>query len=465
MALALHATLAWISWRPPRRLPMGDEGLYLRAARQLLASGSFDLEPLWPPLYPVFLAFGKTLGGGSWWGVVLVQVALLLWVAWLVRDLAGRLVGKGMVADLASLFVLLHPTLAAFCHYFWPEVLHLALMTTAFWLLARPSRGWVAMFTLGMLLGLALASKAILGPLVPLLLLVVAYRPEGAGDESGTVARTRTWHLPWMAGAGLRTRTWHLSPAVWVALGLLLGTLPWMAWNGQRTGSFVLSDSVAFNLALGLENTSRREMVDSRAAGALESFLHGGTSFDERRDRQWQEVARLVRSEGPLTLLRRQLGSQYFRLFHVDSNLVHQLPGGALAERGKGYREGSPLLARGLRLYAQVFHLALWALAWAGALLLVHRRHPWLWGGALFLLYNFALFLALHVTTRYRLQLVPFLAIYAAGAIAWWQVHQGAGKGDAAPSGEDAASFVEPTARTWGLVVVGCMLLLWLAWG
>ena len=518
LALALHTMLAWISWRPPGRLPIGDEGLYLGAARQFLARGTFDLEPLWPPLYPVFLALGKMLGGG-WWLVVAVQMVLLLWVAWVVRDLARWLVGEGMAADLAGFLVLLHPTLAAFCHYFWPELLHLAAMTTVFWLLVRGGRGRGAMLALGALLGVALASKAILGPLVPLVLLAVAYRPtpEGIANEpagaSSATAQTRTWHLFWSvrAGlqtgtwhlfrsvwarlrtrtwhlfrsvrarlrtrtwhlfrsvrAGLQTTTWHLAPVVWVALALVLTTVPWRVWNAQRTGTFVLSDSVAFNLALGLDNTSRREMVDPRAADALRRFRQGGTTFDERRQRQWREVGELVRREGPASLLRRQLGSQYFRLLHVDSNFVHQLPGGALAERGKGYRAVPPLLATVLRLYARGFHLALWALAWVGAVLLAHRRHPWLWAVALFVLYNLALFLALHVTTRYRLQLVPCLALYAAGALAWWQTRHWAphgSNGDAMPSPDGTDSFVQPTGKTWVLVGVGWLLLSWLALG
>ena len=406
LAVLLHGTLAWFSWRPPARRPVGDEGLYLDAARQLLATGTFDLEPLWPPLYPAFLALLQGLVGGDRWLIVVAQLGLLVAVAAGVRSLASRWVGKGSLADLAGLVVLLHPTLAAFSHYAWPEVLHLALWVGIVWTVARlgdadAAKGrWSLM--LGALLGLALATKALLTPWLPLLLAVVAWGgPNPVGEP---------------LYGGLRGASGRLLLAT---LALLLTTLPWMAWNHQRHDVFVLSDSLRFNAWVGLQDTSRREMIDPVVGDELAIFRASGETFRDRQAVLTERLRHHLTSQGRGRLLDGQLGKQYHRLFDVDSNFTHQLPGGRLAHGPKGYREMPSTLATVLRLYARGFYLGLWGLALLGLAVLRPGRQPWGWMLLGLLLYSLALFLVLHVKTRYRIPWIPGLGLWAVVGVAW----------------------------------------------
>ena len=60
-----------------------------------------------------------------------------------------------------------------------------------------------------------------------------------------------------------------------------------------------------------------------------------------------------------------------------------------------------------------------------GVAVLPHRGRRWLWVGLGFVAYNLALFLLLHVKSRYRLQFLPVLLLYAGCAAAWARARLG----------------------------------------
>jgi hypothetical protein len=127
-----------------------------------------------------------------------------------------------------------------------------------------------------------------------------------------------------------------------------------------------------------------------------------------------EKIAERFRERGVPAILRDQLGRQYFRLFDKDSFLTDQLPGGAIANQGRGYRD--PASAVAFVLTAGSFLLYAWILAFgaAGVVLISPSGRRWLWIPLTFLAYNLAIFLLLHVKTRYRIPIMPVLIVYAA---------------------------------------------------
>ena len=164
----------WIYYVPGPKQLWGDEQMYRQAALELLDNGRTEENFLWPPLYSSFVALMLRAGNGSLLPLQLLQTLLLVASALLLRDLCLRLTGERDVADLAALTLLIYPPLVAFAQYVWPEILHMTLLLAALWILmARRDRlPWSA--ALGFALGLALLTKGVLGPFVPVLLVPLA---------------------------------------------------------------------------------------------------------------------------------------------------------------------------------------------------------------------------------------------------------------------------------------------------
>lgn len=413
-ASVVIAALAWIEWHPEPRRRVGDELRYLERAEALAAGEALAPDLLWPPLYSQFLAGLLRATGSSRGAVALAQLALLAAAAWLLRDLARRLEAPalrkpGWAADLAGLLVLAYPPLAAFAFYLWPEVLHLALFAFVLWVLAaHPAhRGWLA--AMGVALGLALLAKSLLGPFLPVLLLpVLAERP-----------RRRA-----LASAAL---------VLGVALAVVLPTI---VAHGRATGSYVVADSSRFNLWMGLNDTARKDFSDRRGIEELAAFEAGGSTFAERNRALAGKVGQRIAERGWLGTLAGQLSRQHFRLFDKDSLLTDQLPGGALADRRRGYRQAPPVLAALLRGTSYALYALLLAAAPLGLALHPPARRAWAWVPPAFFAYNLLLFVGLHVKSRYAVQLLPLLILYAALAV-----------GTLAGPGRRAALAALPRAR------------------
>ncbi len=417
-SLGLHALLFVLEQRPePRRL-WGDEILYADLAERGARGEPAEIELLWPPLYPRLLSLAARVGplqseppavapgtrpppavGRARLVVGLVQLALLGVAAWALWVVARRLTGSSDVADVATALFVLDPQLAAFAHYLWPETLHLALFLVALaGLLRDDDPGPWSWAGIGLLLGLALLTKSLLQPFLPVLV------------------------APVVARQGWRRAVLVLGVAAAVVTPTLLS-------NGWRTGTFVVADSRAFNAWVGLNDRAPRNFQDEIVGDEFERWRASAPTFAERNDLLLRRIDALVSERGPWRVLRAQLGRQFYRLFGAPSFFTDQLPGGAIAARGYGY-VATPLRMAGLlRAWHDVFYALLLVAAAFGCALVprlwqalgdagARRRASGLWLlAAAFVAYNLGVLLVLHVKTRYRVPLLPFFDVVAALAL------------------------------------------------
>ena len=389
LGAVLQAALLWMELRPRPRAPWGDEIMYADVASHWSRGEPATLELLWPPLYPRVLAIAMRVDSGLL-ALRLVQAACLFAAALLWRDIARRLTGSALAGDVTAALLLLDPQVAAFAEFLWPEAIHLALFAAALWLLmTRASRpAWLV--AAGVLLGACLLAKSILGPFLPVLL------------------------LPLLREAGPRR---GLLRAGVVAAACALTVLPTMITNARR-GAFVVADAARFNLWVGLNDRSPRNLVGEIVGDEYRAWQASAPTFRERERILDARIAALVAQRGPIAIARAQLGRQYFRLFHHDSFFTDQLPGGAIASQGLGYRDPPRVLASLLRAWSNVVWLAVLVGAGLGLAALPRERTGWLAVLLAFVAYNLAVFFLLHVKTRYRIPFLPVLDLLAGAGVA-----------------------------------------------
>lgn len=431
MALAVHGSLFWFSSSPAPRVLIGDEIVYWSAAQSLAAGKKPEHSlSLWPPLYPRFLAGLVTVFGPRRGAVEIVQTLMLLAAVLMIHDLARHWTGSPTAAAVAAGMALVYPPWVAFAHFFWPEVLHATLFLGALWILTRrpPAAGWLV--AAGALLGLAVQAKSLLVPFLPVLLLLAL----SGGTREGVTRRT--------AGRGAL-----------VGLGLVLALAPRLL-GGSDTR--LVESTATFNVWVGLNDRTRKERVDPIARREFLAYEASGATPGERNAVLRDKIRDKIRDEGVLTVLGRQLGRQYFRLFDKDSFLTVQLPA---ATPGTGARHLSPALRGSLRISSYILYTLLLAGAVFGIALCPPRGEPGLRIALSFLAYNLAIFLVLHVKSRYRIQLMPFLFLYFGSAVAWLSARMGANPGE-------SDLWKEQLSPVRGAVAaVGAALLLFLAFG
>ena len=399
-ALAVHATLLAAAFSGEGRERVGDERRYARLAVRAAEGAPVRIDPLWPRGPVRWLALAYRGGGGSWWLLAALQTLCLGAVAVVTWDLTFRLTGRAPPADLAAFAVFALPSLAAHGHSFWPEAPHLALLAFAVWIVAarRERVGYAAV--LGLCLGLAICLKSLLLPFAPAFLYALA---RGRG-------------LPGLRRAGLASLT------------LVIVLAPGAFRTVADHGSAGLGGSSLFNLWVGLNDTSRRPRAEPVAARELLAYRDSADSTEDRQAALGSKVRRLVAERGLLPTLWGQARRQYFRLLDRRSELVDQLPGGLLHQRGRGYRSMSAGTGHALSLLDGALYALLLAAGTVGLVTLASRDRIWVSLVVAFVLYNLALFLLLHVKTRYRVPLLPWLAIFGAAALDRWA--QGAAASD-----------------------------------
>jgi 4-amino-4-deoxy-L-arabinose transferase-like glycosyltransferase len=380
-AIGVHLTLLFVYWFPEPKQLAGDENNYLEAGARILQGQPADLDLLWPPLYPHLLAWVWSLGGDVW-TVQLGQTLLLCAVAWLWRDLTLRVVGSGLAADWVAFGLLAYPPLVAFAHYLWPEVPHLFLATCAAWIVARDRGSITWMIALGVCLGLAMLMKTLLLFFVPVLL------------------------IPSVAREGFRLRGWIRAG---VAMGVAtLVVLPVVARNWREHRLPVVAEPVLFNLWVGLNDRAPGSVDVPTVIPEYNAYVASSRDSLERRRVLAARIQALLRERGPW-LLAERAWIQYRRLFHRDSFLTDQLPGGEMRQQ---YQGTPSWLTGAIRLVCYGSYAALLVLAVAGVAS-VSSWPGWLRIALAFIAYNLAIFLLLHVKTRYRLQMVPVLLLFA----------------------------------------------------
>lgn len=362
----------------------GDEIRYRDEAMQV-ASGLLP-EPtfFWPPLYPLLAGGLLALFGPGLGAVWIAQAAALVGAALLLRRLLREAGLPEPAPDAALALLLLDPQWAAFAQYLWPETPHLAAMLggAALLFVGSPPRAGRA-FGAGLLFGLALLLKSLLAPFLPVLAIAASRRAR------------------------------RLAPGLLLLAGAAAPLLPVAAYHQARTGHFRVAGSGALNLAIGLQDPQGRADYDSVPVAVLHEV--SGERDPARRDRRLLDMARAtVREKGLAGVLANQLGKQYGRLLDRESFFTDTLPGGRL-------RPLAP--PRPIDGALRAWALALWALTLAlAAFGLFQPRGAAEWRAAAlplaFLAFNLALFLFLHVKTRFRVQMAPALLFFGALALA-----------------------------------------------
>ena len=388
----LNFGLLCLYYIPAQKSLIGDEGYYLYLAQQIAAGQVVEHHPFWPPLYAEAMGRLSAVVGLLPLSWQLVQILMWLLTGLVYADIGWRLFGSQRIATLILLLFFLSPELMAFSHFLWPEIPHLFFFGLAVWLLIHPSAGWFRFGLAGVLLGLAVLTKSLLVPFLPLLVLFVV------------------WVLPdaWPA---------RIGKAMVLSLMLIVTVLPMVLENSRQ---HALGASGVFNLWVGLNDVGRQDYKNELAGPEKEAFEAYGTSFIERNTHYQHKIADFVEKNGLLTILSAQLAKQYFRLFHAATFFTTQLPGGPR----QAYHFPEWPLAPLLRGGAYLMHGLVLGLAALGLSCLRLRPVGWLHLLVFFVLYNLGVFLFIHVKTRYVIQFLPVLMIFASLAVdrllGWW---------------------------------------------
>lgn len=390
----LHATLWWIDRHPVPRTLWGDEATYLTSAMRLLAGDpSWWPEPLWPPLYPQFLAGLVWLGGESLVLVVIVQGLLLAVTAVLLFDLVSRLTLSPAAGFVAAVMALGYPPLAAFSHYLWPEIVHLFLFVVLIWILvARIETAWWCAVA-GVALGLALLSKSLLLPFVPVFLVAAV------------------WGRPWR----------HAVVAVVLVSGLAAATVgPTVIANARRLGTPSIANSATFNLWVGLNDVGRESFRNDVVWPEFQRWVASADTYAARDRILKSQIRDFVRNRGLAAVMADQFSKQPFRLFNAGCYFTDQLPGGsAQTQAGAGYLGLEPRMGRILTAVVVCSILGMYVAAAMGLAFGGCRGARWVRILLLFIAYNLALLLFLHVKTRYRIQMLPAALVGVGCLVAW----------------------------------------------
>ncbi len=390
----VHALLWWLDRFGAPRVPWGDENTYLASAARLLAGDpGWWPEPLWPPLYPQFLAGVLFLGGGDVVWVWVLQSALLVTTALVLGDLARRLTDSRAAGWTAAAMTVGYPPLVAFSHYLWPEILHLFLFVAVVWLLAGRPGSAVRNAIAGIALGLALLTKSLLLPFVPVLAVAAVWglRPRQALIRAGLVL---------------------------VLAGVTVA--PIVIANTTRTGQPTIANSATFNLWVGLNDVGRDSFEHDVVWPEYRRWTDSADTDAERDLILRRKIRELVAERGIVSVVCDQLSKQYFRLFDAGCYLTDQLPGGAAQRQsGAGYVDAGPVLSSVVTVLTLGSLLALYVAAPVGLIVGGCRRCRWARLLAAFVGYNLLLFLWLHVKTRYRIQMLPAAFVGVGCLVAW----------------------------------------------
>lgn len=391
--LALSGLLLALYWFPEAKHLAGDENHYQHTALAILAGGDwFDDHLIWPPLQGLFLAAVYALAGPSILVAQALQLLMLAASGWLLADIWVRLGGSRPAARWAATLLTVNPLSIGFATFLWPEILHLTLSLALVGCLLRSRQSPVTRASLawaggaGLALGLCLLSKSLLTGFWPLLL------------------------LPLLRREGIAT---SLVRMAMFGLAALLVTAPALHRGWQVTGKAQIADSSWFNLWVGLADRWRGDFVFDETGERMREYLTHSTDPRERNAFARAQAEALVSERGLVATVAGQLSKQYFRLFDARHFVVSQLHGEHCDGYTGRYRGEHIVLNRGAAWLMQVWHVALLALAAFGLAAWRDWRRPWLWFAAAFIAYQLALFLGLHVKTRFLLPMLPVLCLFA----------------------------------------------------
>ena len=413
LAMAIGLRIAvWIAL--PRTTLLSDEGEYLSAAQWLAYGRGFAwyFDYFWTraPLYPLFVSSILRAGGNPTWvaaiqGVLSLSHVLLVWL------IARRMWPQhSSVANIAALLVAIALPLATATLMVLTETVFLTLILAIIWLavgfrIAQPSI-WRAV-AIGILLALAILTRGMTLVYVPFLMLWMRYGGGAAG-----VDRTRA--------------------TLAMVLACIICVAPWSIYASRTYGGVVLVDTTgAYNLLVSAhasvdpaQSSVRTDafvtaLMDGRApvpAPTCAPFPGVLTTQGARQSAMTQEALCVIAAH-PVAFVQRIPGE--FVSFW-------QIRYGSAERFTKGFTIGNVTSPYAQRLFwlDDVWYLVvlfpallgLWVMRRDGATRSQHEVF------LLFIVVPIVLGAGVFSITRFRLILLPLLAIAAAGCIVFvWQ--------------------------------------------
>lgn len=374
LGVILNFALLYLHYMPAAKRLYGDERYYVGIANAIAVGKSPHHNSLWPPLYGEWL--GSLLGRFKpLLAPQLIQIVLWCLTGLLLLTWAKRLGFSKATCALTAVFYFTSIELMAFSHYFWPECLHAFFLLVALAFLSMRST-W-PLFPAGFFLALCLMTKSLMLPAAPL---IAAW-----GIYCGPKGR-RVWRaLLVLAGVGVA----------------LLGVPHY--FSGNQTSLF--GRSLYFNVWTGLMNESFHDHPSNEAEPAYYQMQRWKLN-DADRDKRLRK--KIVDALGKRSMAR-QITIHWRRLFDRHTFLTTQLADGDRAT----YAFSNTTLT-GMIRHATQLHLLFTLMTSAWAMTLMLNRGSPLRLPAFFAAYMVGVYLLIHVTSRYLVQLLPFL--YLCGA-------------------------------------------------
>ena len=393
----VRAFLVWATAGMPARI--ADERHYLEIATSLVEGRGFAFADgptsLRPPLYPYLVAGVWTLTGSrSLVAVRALQVALGLATAWL-AFLIGRRVYDERAGVAAAAIVALYPALLFANVLILTETVFALLLLVVVWaslrLFDRPSLLMAA--ATGAAVALSALTRSVVWPFPVVLAALVAW---------------------WVPG-GLARR---LALGAAVVAGFAVVVAPWAVRNTRLQGVPVLVDTMGgMNLRMGnYAHTPHDRIWDAVSMRGDKLWIvglpdepPGGGVWTEGQKERWarQEALRFMRAHPGLTAWRALI--KFGDFWGLDRDFI------AGVERGFYHPPALVTAVAGaamLAAYPVLILLALWAVVLAP---------PADWRPHLLMIVLVLFVCALHTVVfghpRYRLPLMPVLAIYAGAAV------------------------------------------------
>jgi len=360
-----------------------------------------------PPGYTVFLAGVLAVTGRSVLAIKLVQALLGALTVWIVYGLGRRWMdhSRGL---LAAWICALYPTLIAFTHYLWSETLFIFLFTLGVWLLTRSNRLLDARLAAGAgaVFGLAALTRGVLFFLLPVICLWLVWTHR---RQWRTAARRALWLFlaaliviaPW----SLRNSLLH-DGFVWIDTGG-----PFNVWRGNAPETFAERPAPPrFSYAPPFEDLpllpvgpqDQRTFVET-----VKQQLHQANPTDLQVARGGRALARRQILAAPGQFLRRAW-TKTVDLWNPTSFLMRQFRLGA-------YGPAHPITETLVSWLAIVSYVLVMVFAVEGAVATRRDRHT-LFVMSL-VLFTTAVSIATFGLTRFRLPMMPFLALLAAHGV------------------------------------------------
>lgn len=418
VALGVLLRLLWLwSW-PPIGLT-GDEQDYVDLARHWAKSGEFTNLGRAPGyvwfLGPIFRWTDGSLRAAQYAQIALSGICIAFVYA------LGRRAFERRVALLAAIAFAIDPTLIAYSHYLFNEVLYIALLLAAFW---------------------ALLSKRIGGHVVAGLLLGIAALVKGITLPHVTAVLSWMWWSVRKTPGGWRAKG---RPMSLFGIAMLLSLFPYTWSVYQRTGRFVLVDvsaartlwhanRLAYEPGYDWRITAQRARDAERRYGTRQPSLQRETP--ESASAMMSQEIGFIRDNSALVLGR--VPEKWAALFNPTNFLQRRIARGQVEGLSRESAMGRAVGVASAIIYAITMVLAVFGL-W-------HARPSSLRGLTLASLAVYLAVFALMVSlSRYRLPLMPLLFFFAADAA----MHS-------------RRCFCPKSWRTWA--AVACVALLVVSW-